>query len=751
MINSINISEVASYNADDHVMKDLGRINFVFGANGTGKTTISRVLDNPGDFPTCSIDWEHGQVQTCKVYNVDFVKNTLTSLSEMPGIFTLGQDDSNKRNEINRMQELIKNENEKKVKTNIALQGENGRGGKREELALLIQKYTDRIWKQKTKYSKSLIITGLEGFLGSKARFREKILEQYAKKQEAPVTYDQLLEKASTVFDKNVSLFDLIPEPDFTRILKLAKSAILIKKIVGKEDVDISEMVKKLGNNDWVKSGMVYLDRSEGICPFCQRSLEKDFRVKLEEYFDDSYVEALREISSIKKDYSDECEEIILHLNEPLNQNLPFIDNEALSIQVNSLSKIFSDNLKLIEYKYSHASEPVELVDCNASINIINNLIKTANEKISNHNEMTANIESEKKELSSQIWKFVTYEIKDDITDFVKERVKIENEITGLEQEIKKIDELIKIHGEELTQLQNGTTGVEATRNAINEQLEKFGYTGFRLGEGMDRYSYSIVRDNGQVVNDTLSEGEQNFITFLYFYFMLKGSLENTGTIDNKVVVIDDPVSSMDSDALFIISSLIRDLFSEICEGKGNIVQLFIMSHNLYFYKEVSFTKGFKKGITRQMKYWVVQKRDGFSSIESRQNNPVSSTYEVLWERIKTAKKYPESCNINGLQNTMRRILEHYYKYYGGISLCDIPNRVNGDYRWITKSLISWTNAGSHSSFDDVCCSPLSEGSVEKNLDAFRMIFLEMGHLAHYNMMMGLSEEETDSGQAENV
>ena len=206
-------------------------------------------------------------------------------------------------------------------------------------------------------------------------------------------------------------------------------------------------MVKKLGNNDWVKSGMVYLDRSEGICPFCQRSLEKDFRVKLEEYFDDSYVEALREISSIKKDYSDECEEIILHLNELLNQNLPFIDNEALSIQVNSLSKIFSDNLKLIEYKYSHASEPVELVDCNASINIINNLIKTANEKISNHNEMTANIESEKKELSSQIWKFVTYEIKDDITDFVKERVKIENEITGLEQEIKKIDELIKIHG----------------------------------------------------------------------------------------------------------------------------------------------------------------------------------------------------------------------------------------------------------------------------------------------------------------
>lgn len=258
MINSINIREVASYNADDHVMKDLGRLNFVFGANGTGKTTISRVLANPEHFPTCNIDWEHGQARACKVYNVDFVKNTFTSLAEMPGIFTLGQDDGNKRNEISEMQELIKKENEKKVNTNIALQGENGGGGKRAELASLIQKYTDKIWKQKIKYNKSPIKFGLEGFLGSKARFCEKILEQYAKKQETSVAYDQLLEKASTVFDKNVSFFDFIPEPDFTKILEVGKSTILIKKVVGKEDVDISEVVKKLGNNDWVKSGMVY-------------------------------------------------------------------------------------------------------------------------------------------------------------------------------------------------------------------------------------------------------------------------------------------------------------------------------------------------------------------------------------------------------------------------------------------------------------------------------------------------------------
>ena len=751
MINSINIREVASYNADDHVMKDLGRLNFVFGANGTGKTTISRVLANPEHFPTCNIDWEHGQARACKVYNVDFVKNTFTSLAEMPGIFTLGQDDGNKRNEISEIQELIKKENEKKVNTNIALQGENGGGGKRAELASLIQKYTDKIWKQKIKYNKSPIKFGLEGFLSSKARFCEKILEQYAKKQETSVAYDQLLEKASTVFDKNVSFFDFIPEPDFTKILEVGKSTILIKKVVGKEDVDISEVVKKLGNNDWVKSGMVYLDHSDGICPFCQRPLEKDFRAKLEEYFDDTYASALQEINSIKEDYDVECKKIILQLSGILNQNSSFVDNKELNVQINSLSKNFNDNLKLIEYKYSHTSEPVTLVDCGASIDIINNLIKRANEKISDHNEMTANIESEKKKLSSQIWQFVTYEIKDDIADFVREKRKIESEIIELEQEIKKIDKLVKLHEEELARLQNGITGVESTRNAINEQLEKFGYTGFRLGEGVDRYSYSIVRDDGQVVNDTLSEGERNFITFLYFYFMLKGSLENTGAVEDSVVVIDDPVSSMDSDALFIISTLIRDFFAEICEERSNIKQLFVMSHNLYFYKEVSFGTGLPSRITRQMKYWVVRKKDGLSDIEFKSHNPVSSTYEILWEEIRNAYMHPESCNINGLQNNMRRILEQYYKYYGGVSLRDIPNKVDGDYKWIVRSLISWVNAGSHSGFDDVFCSPLSEGSVEKYLEAFRMIFLKMGHIAHYNMMMQINDEETSSRQVENT
>lgn len=61
MIRKINIKDVASFNASDHIMDDLGRVNFIFGANGSGKTTISRVLSHPDNYPSCDITWENAR------------------------------------------------------------------------------------------------------------------------------------------------------------------------------------------------------------------------------------------------------------------------------------------------------------------------------------------------------------------------------------------------------------------------------------------------------------------------------------------------------------------------------------------------------------------------------------------------------------------------------------------------------------------------------------------------------------------
>lgn len=62
---------------------------------------------------------------------------------------------------------------------------------------------------------------------------------------------------------------------------------------------------------------------------------------------------------------------------------------------------------------------------------------------------------------------------------------------------------------------------------------------------------YEVRRPDGSIA-DNLSEGEKNFIAFLYFYHLVYGTDSADGETKDKIVVIDDPVSSMDSGSLLL-------------------------------------------------------------------------------------------------------------------------------------------------------------------------------------------------------
>jgi wobble nucleotide-excising tRNase len=70
------------------------------------------------------------------------------------------------------------------------------------------------------------------------------------------------------------------------------------------------------------------------------------------------------------------------------------------------------------------------------------------------------------------------------------------------------------------SQLPKGSKG-----NDINAMLESFGFTSFKLTTaGQMDHLYEIVREDGSNAMSTLSEGEKSFITFLYFYNLIRGS-----------------------------------------------------------------------------------------------------------------------------------------------------------------------------------------------------------------------------------
>ena len=220
----------------------------------------------------------------------------------------------------------------------------------------------------------------------------------------------------------------------------------------------------------------------------------------------------------------------------------------------------------------------------------------------------------------------------------------------------------------EIRALEKQTTSIQPTIDGINAILKSFGFRSFSLAKAGKGNFYKLVRPDGTDAKETLSEGEQSFVTFLYFYHLLKGSNSETGMTTNRVVVFDDPVSSLDSDILFIVGSLIKGLFDEIRDKRGHIKQIFVFTHNVYFHKEVSFnSRRPNNGKLNEETFWVVRKSGLVSKLEPHASNPIK-TYELLWAELRK----PDPSNLT-IQNTMRRILENYFKILGGIdpeSIC---------------------------------------------------------------------------------
>ena len=61
---------------------------------------------------------------------------------------------------------------------------------------------------------------------------------------------DYLTEKAKTVFGPTPTIEVAIPALGTTEITAHELNPILVKKVIGKEDVDIAELIQRLGNSD---------------------------------------------------------------------------------------------------------------------------------------------------------------------------------------------------------------------------------------------------------------------------------------------------------------------------------------------------------------------------------------------------------------------------------------------------------------------------------------------------------------------
>lgn len=729
MIESIHLANVGAYDTTGTKLEGLKKLNFIFGSNGSGKTTISRIVEGTGTFLDCQITWAGVSPLETRVYNKDFVEKHFDAESSIKGIYTFGENV-----EVAEKIKTLKGEADA-IKAKLGnlrkiLNGEDGTSGKKKAREDIAAQLIEDVWVAKKKFDD--LDTAFTGLNNNKRNFCERYLKEASSNGATVRDISELREDATTVFSGALSRATVLPNQDGSKITALESSAILKKRIIGKEDVDIAALIEKLGNSDWVQQGRKYFDQLEDQCPFCQQKTDAAFRQSLEAYFDESYVADLAAISKLLDDYSDAARDLLTAYSASDIVESPDLDRAAFEKDVAVLRLALDSNVDHVRAKRKEPSAPATLTDTAPLLSAVNAHIVAANKKVEANNDTIDNLAARKKELTSQVWKRLLEDTKTIYDKFEADTGGLDKAITSLESQIETETKNFDAKQEEKEENERKITSIKPTIDAINKLLKSFGFTNFHLVESSGGGFYEVKRADGSDAKRTLSEGEKSFITFLYFYYLVGGSFSSSGGTNDKIVVFDDPVSSLDADILFIVCNLIKTIIAEMRTGTSPIKQVFVLTHNIYFHKEVTFDKKRSAATARSDEtFWVVRKTSQRSELVPFVENPIKSSYELLWREVR--QKPPSDTAI---QNVMRRILEHYFKFYGGITPEDIIDKFGGKDKMICSTLLSWVNDGSHFATDDLymACDP---GQVDRYLNVFQRIFEDSDHGGHFRMMMG--------------
>ncbi|MBE7527231.1 MAG: AAA family ATPase [Burkholderiales bacterium] len=737
MIESITISGAASFGQETQTLSGLAQFNYLFGSNGVGKTTVSRILAEESAHPSCSVGWKGGTKLEALVYNPDFVEKNFRQASALKGVFTLGEKQQETLDKIAVAKAEVDGLTAKIENLNQGLQNQDGASGKKVELATLESNFKDKCWSQKQKHDAKLQ-GGFTGYRNSSDKFKEKVLQETSNTTEL-LSLADLEKKAESIFGQTPIAEQPIAAINTAGLLTHESNPILKKRVIGKEDVDIAAMIKKLGNSDWVRAGRTFYDANDKTCPFCQQETDDSFAKSLNDYFDETFMADSKAIDDLASNYVTEAQRIQHQLSSIIASSSKFLDIEKMKSEKEILEAKININNQRIASKKKEASQVIELESLTNVLDAIKSLIDDTNTKIVEYNQMVANLDAERKTLTSQIWRFVLEELKTDLATYRTNKDNLNKAIISMESQIEKAEIEKKKKQAEIWELEKKTTSVQPTIDAINALLSSFGFQSFKLAKAQNGTSYRLLRQDNSDAKATLSEGEKTFVTFLYFYHLLKGSTSESGMTTNRVVVFDDPVSSLDSEVLFIVSSLIKGLFDEVRSGTGHIKQVFVLTHNVYFHKEITYNqKRNDKALTEET-FWIVRKQDSISKVEKRDANPISTSYDLLWSEVRR-----EDRSKLTIQNTLRRILENYFKILGGVDLNSLYEKFEGQEKLICKSLVSWVNDGSHFAHDDLYVAP-DDTQIDTYLKVFEEVFKKSDHHAHYRMMMGIQQEKVVS------
>lgn len=638
------------------------KINFVFGKNGTGKSTIAKLIkDQIHDYDTRVFQGFEGIVDGNKRLNA----------------VVLGEENASINQKIEEKTSMIDELSQKKdaVLNTITKPVEGVENfWTKHEIAKANHTAKDTDIKSFRTTAAANIKNETNPQISDPNYDSRKFLAEIGKAellQDAQIkTFKEILRSEAKV--ANSIKFPII---DFTTYLENINE-ILESKV--KEKTQITRLEGDEAKRKFAESGLKCHQLGD-VCSFCGNTINADVFVELESYFSADEVKAfqnkitlrLKELDQLRQTFNNvhvdpanfypELHERIngikINSEELFETYENFIQNLSKSLQQKQ-SNLFAEGEKLIlEIPPSFASiqtEYDELVEANNKKDLAQRQ-NEAREKLRFHKIKTL-LDEYKYDVQINELSHLDTEKNRTLADLNAEKEKIEGE-NGFNSKIRSLQE-------EIDSLRNETKDEKKLAQIISNKLKHF--VSFELdhcdNEGeVGFYRVKCLRTN--MVRDItqLSTGEKNIIAFLYFIEKMNEITENQAGQNKKLIVFDDPMNSNDDTMQYMIIDELQNLMKKIQSDD----KMIILTHNNHFYLNVKYGRKYKddkKGKADRFIRFLSNGTTTAFKIITTENDDFKTNYEALWKDARYLND-DENASPEMLLNPIRRIIETYTKF----------------------------------------------------------------------------------------
>jgi wobble nucleotide-excising tRNase len=735
-------------------------VNFFYGRNGSGKSTIANAIK------AGKVSWEPGKGAgdfELRVFDQNYITENFRNKDNVRGVFTYSKeaiaDEDKIKAETDALETLAKEEEAKtkELETSTA------------SLSALKNAFTKSCWDKLSNLRREFFDYLLSSYRNKTIPFMEAVAG-VAKPKPCPDLED-LKRRCVTAFDRSAKSYSTLQWPEGIDAYKdLDGWDLLGEKITSTGGSEFAAFVKKINATTWISQGRAFLhdpNNADCLCPFCQQAIPEGLEEDLDSCFDHEYQQKLDTIKSLRENYRNHMNQFFPKPNALKDDPFPEVQKSDLSKRLETLRLMISSNLAAIDDKIQNPSKVITVEDTSRIIAEIKAIVEDLNKKIEANNAIIRSKGNARDDCTKEIMAHFASIMEIETQAYKTQSAKLEAEISALTKRLGEIGTEKTTHTSALNTLRSAGIGTTKVMSKINDLLRRSGFNGFHLEEGDDRSSYKVIRNSTGKLAKNLSEGEWNFIAFLYFFYTIQGGADKDNIDKRKIVVIDDPVSSMDGSSLFIVSSLIRQMVEVCCNSdlvlsdvfEGTYIdQMFILTHNVHFHRAIT------AGMDDQAHYscvsfYLIRKADENSSLvwcrryiddakTAMENyNPVQNSYATLWSEYKELK--PSLMVVN----VMRQILDYYFiqlcgytydslrqmllvKHKDKIVTDTLPDGTPdyAEYNIIYSMLLFMDT--SHSVVDDTALTTDMEDRVEQYKASFKRVFEVMDQEQHYNMMM---------------